>query len=103
MLENFAWPRNLDQFRRVLRELAVTTSDFYIQKESVKNALWKENIEIPSSSSANIDLSGTLDKITNDVVRIVLAQENGNQKRAAERLKIGRSTLWRMLKNDAKD
>ncbi len=103
MLENFAWPRNLDQFRRVLRELAVTTSDFYIQKESVKNALWKENIEIPSSSSANIDLSGTLDKITNDVVRIVLAQENGNQKRAAERLKIGRSTLWRMLKNDAKE
>ena len=32
-----------------------------------------------------------------------MAQENGNQKRAAERLKIGRSTLWRMLKNDAKE
>lgn len=100
MLENFAWPRNLDQFRRVLRELAVTTPGFYIQKESVKNALWKENIEIPASSAANIDLSGTLDKITNDVVRIVLAQENYNQKRTAERLNIGRSTLWRMLKKD---
>ena len=103
MLENFPWPRNLDQFRRVLRELAVCTQDFYIQKEAVKNALWKENLTIPSASASNIDLSGTLDKITNDVVRIVLAQENGNQKRAAERLKIGRSTLWRMLKSEGKE
>lgn len=102
MLESFAWPRNLDQFRRVLRELVIETTDFYIQKESVKNALWKENISVPSSNAFNIDLSGTLDKITNDIVRIVLAQENGNQKRAAERLKIGRSTLWRMLKSDEK-
>ncbi len=103
MIENFARHGNLDQFRRVLRELAVGTPDFYIREETVKETLWKENVSVPSPGVFNIDLSGSLDKITNDIVRLVLAQENGNQKRAAERLKIGRSTLWRMLKNEARE
>ena len=39
-----------------------------------------------------------LEKKNLEYVMQVLQEENGNQSRAAKRLGIGRTTLWRMLK-----
>ena len=44
-----------------------------------------------------LDLSKSLDEIEKDIIRLVLAEEGMNQSRAAKRLNIGRSTLWRRL------
>ena len=40
----------------------------------------------------------SLADIEYDVVRLVLEEEHNNQSRAAKRLKMGRSTLWSLLK-----
>jgi propionate catabolism operon transcriptional regulator len=45
----------------------------------------------------SIDLSKTLDEISVEVINLVLAEEKNNQSRAAKRLGISRSTLWKKL------
>lgn len=40
-----------------------------------------------------------LGRITSDIIRLVLAEENMNREKTARRLDISRSTLWRTLKN----
>ena len=44
-----------------------------------------------------LNLNQTLDSINQDIIRRILAQENGNQSRTAARLGISRTTLWRLL------
>ena len=46
-----------------------------------------------------LPLEGTLEEIELQIIRRVLKEENGNISRTAERLQIGRSTLWRKLKD----
>ena len=45
-----------------------------------------------------IALDGPLSEITRSVIQAVLAEEGMNQSKAAKRLGISRSTLWRKLK-----
>lgn len=98
MLCAYAWPNNLDQFRRVLHELATISTTFNITAQNTSDALRAEDASRMPCSAGQLDLNRPLDDIMYDVLRIVLAEENNNQKRTAERLCISRSTLWRMLK-----
>lgn len=102
LVQAFPWKENLDQFKRILRELAVTTHGFYITKENTLRMLKKEmpfiaSPDIPGTVSINLNQS--LDDINYDIVRLVLEEEDGSQGKAAKRLGIGRSTLWRMIKS----
>ena len=98
LLQTYEWPQNIDQLKRVLRELAVMSSQFYITKEDVKEIIAKEQIISKTRMQGSLNLNRPLDEITFDIICTVLAKENGNQKRAAEKLGISRSTLWRLLK-----
>lgn len=67
----------------------------------VLHLLKQEQPAHPHSGSGDpetLNLNQTLDLINYDIVRIVLEQENGNRSRAASRLGISRSTLWRLLR-----
>ena len=44
---------------------------------------------------------GTLDEITQQIVLAVLREEKMNKTKAAQRLGIGRTTLWRLLAENA--
>lgn len=111
LLQNYSWPCNYTQFKRVLSELALITTTPYIQKEQTAALLEKEQqtdapVSLSScpgtagsfSRSHTIDLTRPLSEITQDIIRIVLEDCNGNQSAAAKQLGIGRSTLWRYLK-----
>ncbi len=101
LLQKYSWPRNMDQFNRVVRELVVASHELYISRESVEACLKKESALYPGyqpGDSFQINLDQKLADIETDIVRLVLQQENGSQKKASERLGISRSTIWRMLR-----
>jgi transcriptional regulator with PAS, ATPase and Fis domain len=103
LMMEYRWEYNLDQLKRILAELVVLSESPYISAEEVKRVLAVES-ELTSESKQNSDkqartlnLGKSLENITSDIVRIVLNEENMNQSKAARRLGISRSTLWRML------
>ncbi|MDR1648826.1 MAG: PrpR N-terminal domain-containing protein [Synergistaceae bacterium] len=103
LMMEYRWEYNLDQLKRVLTELVVLSDSPYISASEVERALAVES-ELTDGDRRNsdplaraLDLGKPLENITGDVVRIVLNQENMNQSKAARRLGISRSTLWRML------
>lgn len=95
---NYPWPGNIAQLKRVLRELVNAEQGLYITRENVEKHLKNEMFQMESAPIYNINLDQTLEEINQDIVHIIMKQENMNQSRAAQRLNIGRSTLWRMLK-----
>lgn len=98
-MTEYSWPGNYDQFCRVLDELVLHTTTPYISVETVRDQLKRERTfypgAVPQTHALPVDL--TLEEIERIAVQQALQAENGNQKRAAERLGISRTTLWRML------
>jgi transcriptional regulator with PAS, ATPase and Fis domain len=102
LLQQYHWPQNYTQFKRLLNELAVVTTTPYITSISVSNLLDKERNTIGSNhttidNGSLLDLNRPLDEITQDIINQVLAQKHGNQAATAKQLGISRTTLWRYL------
>lgn len=87
----------------MLREAAALTDGSYITNDIVQMLLNQEQEVCDQSHfaqlSSQLDLTKTLDEITYDIIRTVLAEEHNSKEKTAKRLGIGRSTLWRILKN----
>ena len=98
LMTAFSWPNNLDQLHHIIKELVVITRTPYITYENVKEILDNEPSADPSADISGLDLTGTLNEINDQIIHMVLTEEAGNKERAAKRLGISRSTLWRMLK-----
>ncbi len=102
-LKSYTWPDNFEQFYRVMKTLVQTSDAIMISDTEIRQTLRNEmSIYAPVvptvSSEIPFDLNRPLSEITLDIVRQVIANEHGNQKKAAETLGISRTTLWRMLK-----
>ncbi len=102
LMQSYPWPGNYPQFKRVLKQLAALSSSPYICSNEVKKILAQEySISFQeagtSPSGFQINLNQTLEEITKDIVRQVLADTDSNQSAAAKRLGISRTTLWRYL------
>jgi transcriptional regulator with PAS, ATPase and Fis domain len=98
-ISNYDWPGNVKQLKQVIEQLFIQTNSFYIEKEDVEAVLIRlEQPEKKDDALTSIDLSGTLDEIEKQVITKVLEEEGLNQSKAAKRLGINRSTLWRKLK-----
>ena len=108
LLQEYDWPYNYTQFKRVLNELSLITTTPYITKDNVKSTLQKETAILSNSSTAQIDSedtihlkldsSMTLDDISKEVIQRVLKLNNDNLTTTAKQLGISRTTLWRHLK-----
>jgi transcriptional regulator with PAS, ATPase and Fis domain len=102
LLQEFQWPHNYTQFRRVMGDLAVTAKGQIITTEDVRVLLNRERHvgavrPDAENSAAPLDLNRPLEEIQQDIARRVLEETGGNQTAAAKRLGIGRTTLWRLL------
>ncbi|MEH7335224.1 PrpR N-terminal domain-containing protein [Neobacillus drentensis] len=98
-LTNYDWPGNVEQLKQVIEQLFLQTKAYYIEKEDVDVVLKRfDQQEKKIDALAPIDLSGTLEEIEKQVITKVLEEEGLNQSKAAKRLGINRSTLWRKLK-----
>jgi transcriptional regulator with PAS, ATPase and Fis domain len=98
-LIHYDWPGNVEQLKQAIERLFLQSSAYYIEKEEVENLFEKlEQQTKKHDALAPIDLSGTLEEIEKQVITKVLEEEGLNQSKAAKRLGINRSTLWRKLK-----
>ena len=74
--------------------MVLTTPHTYLDEEDIRRA----TEEVDQAAVTGMVLEGTLDEIMARVIDGVLREEGGNASRAAKRLGIGRSTLWRRMK-----
>lgn len=98
MLESYPWYGNVEQFDSILKELVLSCRNPYISAEDTEQRLKMEDRMNEEHRSGGVSLEGSLEEIESRVVRQVLQEENMNQSRAAERLQVSRSTIWRKLK-----
>ncbi|PLT29556.1 sigma-54-dependent Fis family transcriptional regulator [Peribacillus deserti] len=99
-IAKFNWPGNVEQLKNVIEQLFLQTNSYYIEKEDVESVLKRlEEQEHYNNPLSYIDISGTLEEIEKQVITKVLEEEGLNQSKAAKRLGINRSTLWRKLKS----
>ena len=102
MLQEFQWPYNYTQFRRVVEELTVVSDRQVVTAEDVETVLAKEYhvgaFGRQTDVSGPLDLNRTMDEINQEIAQMVLEETGGNRSLTAERLGISRTTLWRLLK-----
>ncbi|WP_077210642.1 sigma-54-dependent Fis family transcriptional regulator [Bacillus dakarensis] len=98
LLQDFHWNNNIDQLRRVMEELIILTDSYYVNAETVNRVLSSEDLPESNNYRNFLNLDKPLDEINKDIINLVLAEENFNQSKAADRLGISRSTLWRKIK-----
>ncbi len=100
-LIEYEWPRNVDQLKQVIEQLVLHSNSYYLEKEEVSSVitLLKQRKEAENVASNQIEINGTLKDIEKQVITKVLEEEEMNQSKAAKRLGINRSTLWRKLKS----
>ena len=97
LLQEFKWTNHIDQLKRIIEECIILTNTYFISEESVQSVLANESF--PTANTASyLNLQKPLDEINKDIINLVLSEESFNQSKAAERLGISRSTLWRKLK-----
>lgn len=91
------WPGNIRQLKEIVNEASSATTNNFIELDDVEKIV-NNSHSGREDYGQNSLLEGTLQEIESKVIRLVLQQENNNQSKAAERLNINRSTLWRKLK-----
>ncbi|MDR3254996.1 MAG: PrpR N-terminal domain-containing protein [Synergistaceae bacterium] len=96
-MKQFDWPQNITQLKRVLNELLLLTKGSYISESDVLSVLKSEEKICPATQAQWMP-TGTLEEIIRSAIIQALAAEDMNQTRAAKRLGISRSTLWKRLK-----
>lgn len=101
MLKSFRWTNGIDQLNSVIKELALSSDSQVIKADNVERVL-KSLTDEPRQVTANretpsLDLSRPLDEIEQEIIEIVFREENMNQTKAAQRLGISRTSLWKKL------
>lgn len=96
-IQHYSWPGNFTQFQQVMRQLMILCDGNLITGELTRGVLRREEAARPApGTTADLDL--TLSEQTRRIVLETLRKEDNNQTRAARRLGISRSTLWRLLR-----
>lgn len=98
LLCQYDWPQNLKQLQRVLQKAVLSTDAPWITARTIRLALQEEQCSALQFPRSQLDLDQPLHQIIQQVVGKVLQEENNNQTKAARRLGISRTTLWRLMK-----
>ncbi|MDC3425838.1 PrpR N-terminal domain-containing protein [Aquibacillus sp. 3ASR75-11] len=97
-LKTYDWPGNINQLRQAIGELTFHSQGIFIEVTEVERLLseYQRDDDVKKEEPV-IPLHGTLEDMEQLIIQKVLDQEGNNQSKAAERLGINRSTLWRKL------
>ncbi len=99
-LERYYWPGNIRELENVLERAAVLTDDGWIRPEHLP----RELLEAEGRMAFGADGEAmTMAEMEREYIRKVLETTNGNRSKAADILGIGKTTLWRKLKESGID
>ena len=100
ILCDYDWPDNYLQLKRVLADAVIHTSGNYIQARCIQEILEREKKQYAMAAPVKspINCAQPLQDIIHNVVLSALQECNGNQTKAAQKLGISRTTMWRYLK-----
>ncbi|UUZ85002.1 hypothetical protein LJK88_16235 [Paenibacillus sp. P26] len=93
------WKGNLIELRDTIGELVRSAQGEYIDEEPLHWFEKNKSVKDAGSGSRTVNLDQPFQSIQKDIIQMVLQEENMNQSRAAKRLGLNRSTLWRILKD----
>ena len=96
LLAEYDWPGNVEELKALLKDAVLMEKGYVIEKGLVEGLLNQKRVADVEISSDF--LAGTLEDIEKRIIEKVLEEEEFNQTKAAKRLNINRSTLWRKLK-----
>ena len=101
-LKRHPWRGNLTELKQAVKRLVKHAKTEYIDVDALSFMdgdadRTREESDVAGNKKP-INLNQTLDQIERDIIRIVLEEEDMNQSKAAARLGINRSTLWRRVK-----
>ncbi|MWV46302.1 sigma-54-dependent transcriptional regulator [Paenibacillus sp. HJL G12] len=97
LLAEYSWPGNVSELKALLQEAVILEKGYVIEHPLIERLLNRKGMETGGTSSGL--LRGTLEQIEKKIIEKVLEEEGFNQTKAAKRLQINRSTLWRKLKD----
>lgn len=98
LLQKFHWFLDMELFRTVMDRLIAAPQNQPISEVEVQTVLDEvSRKQTESSDSITQVLQGSLAEMEQTIIRQVLKEEGMNHSRAAKRLGISRSTLWRKL------
>lgn len=103
MLQEYNWPGNIRELQNVMERFCVIrqlkNETYSKNMESLRRILGIREVQEIEDLSVGISLEGDLKdilhRVEKDVINYFLDYYNGDQDRVAERLGIGKSTLWR--------
>ncbi|NLI55262.1 MAG: sigma 54-interacting transcriptional regulator [Clostridiales bacterium] len=95
LCKNYRWPGNLKQICSVMEDAVRVTEASFISKSTVQSFISED--KQTKDTVIYISKNKTLDQFEKEIILSVLQDEDMNQSRAADRLGIGRSTMWRKL------
>ncbi len=112
LLIEYDWPGNVRQLENIVERLMVRTKEQYIMTGLVKEIMQslrgyaavaserhaQQELKSPPEFTFHIPRTASLADIEKMIIQQVLQEERGNKGTAAARLHIGRTTLWRKLK-----
>jgi transcriptional regulator with PAS, ATPase and Fis domain len=96
LLEKYEWPGNVKELKALLKDAVLMEKGYVIEKTTIEKLMSRKK----GTGIHTEWLSGTLDEIEKKIIEHVLKEEDYNQTKAARRLNINRSTLWRKLKQE---
>ena len=91
------WHYNFSELRQAISQMVLISEGPCISAADAKLTLSARETR---EEQEGLSLNGTLEEIELRIIRRVLEQEKGNLSRTAQRLNVGRSTLWRKLRTE---
>lgn len=95
-IEELEWDYNYEELKQAIFQMVLIAEGNFLGLPEVMETMRSRRPE--AKPREKLSLSGTLEEIELGIIKAVVSEENGNMSRAAKRLGVGRSTLWRKLK-----